>query len=71
MHVNDILSMIEKQREEVEKELLLNLDSDVQMVNEVAAYVFESGGKRKNPLSWSAIRRLCSRLWQTRRQISR
>lgn len=50
MHVNDILSMIEKQREEVEKELLLNLDSDVQMVNEVASYVFESGGKRLRPV---------------------
>lgn len=50
MQVNDILSMIEKQRDEVEKELLKHLDSDVQMVNEVAGYVFESGGKRLRPV---------------------
>lgn len=50
MQVNDILSMIAKQRDEVEKELLKHLDSDVQMVNEVASYVFESGGKRMRPV---------------------
>ncbi len=42
--------MVENQRDEVEKELLANLDSDVPMVNEVASYVFESGGKRLRPV---------------------
>lgn len=50
MQINSILSMVEKQIEDVEKELLANLDSDVQMVNEVASYVFESGGKRLRPV---------------------
>ena len=44
MNINDVLKLVEKEREAVEKNLIDNLDSDVEMVNKVASYVFESGG---------------------------
>ena len=50
MDISKIYEMIEWEMGEVEKELLLNLDSSVEMVNDVAAYVFESGGKRLRPV---------------------
>jgi len=50
MNINDVLKLVEKERDAVEKELLRNLDSDVEMVNKVASYVFESGGKRLRPV---------------------
>jgi len=50
MNISDVLELVSAQREAVEKELLDNLDSDVKMVNEVASYVFESGGKRLRPV---------------------
>lgn len=50
MNINDVLALVDKERDAVEKELLANLDSDVKMVNEVASYVFESGGKRLRPV---------------------
>lgn len=50
MDINTIYSMIKKDVEKIEDELIRNLDSDVDMVNEVAAYVFESGGKRLRPV---------------------
>jgi octaprenyl-diphosphate synthase len=50
MDINYVYQMIKTEVESVEKELLSNLDSDVDMVNEVASYVFESGGKRLRPV---------------------
>lgn len=50
MNISDVLKLVEKQRESVEQNLLDNLDSDVEMVNKVASYVFESGGKRLRPV---------------------
>ncbi|MGE4317889.1 MAG: polyprenyl synthetase family protein [Deferribacterales bacterium] len=50
MNINDVLALVKNEREAVEKELIANLDSDVKMVNEVASYVFESGGKRLRPV---------------------
>lgn len=50
MNISDVLKLVENEREAVEKNLLDNLDSDVEMVNKVASYVFESGGKRLRPV---------------------
>lgn len=50
MDINTIYSMIKKEVDSIEEELIKNLDSDVEMVNEVASYVFESGGKRLRPV---------------------
>ncbi len=50
MDINDVLTLVAKEREAVEQNLLDNLDSDVEMVNKVASYVFESGGKRLRPV---------------------
>ncbi|MGD9808608.1 MAG: polyprenyl synthetase family protein [Deferribacterales bacterium] len=50
MNINDVLKLVENEREAVEKNLIDNLDSDVEMVNKVASYVFESGGKRLRPV---------------------
>ncbi|MEF3255516.1 MAG: polyprenyl synthetase family protein [Deferribacterales bacterium] len=47
VRVNDL---VKGKLEELEKELRRNLDSDVEMVNEVAYYVFDSGGKRLRPV---------------------
>lgn len=49
MNINDVLTLVSAERDAVE-ELLANLDSDVKLVNEVASYVFESGGKRLRPV---------------------
>ncbi|PLX70970.1 MAG: polyprenyl synthetase family protein [Denitrovibrio sp.] len=50
MNINDVLELVSKERDAVEQNLLENLDSDVEMVNKVASYVFESGGKRLRPV---------------------
>lgn len=50
MDISKVYEIVQYEMGEVEKELLLNLDSSVYMVNDVAAYVFESGGKRLRPL---------------------
>lgn len=50
MNINDVLKLVENERDAVEKNLIENLDSDVEMVNKVASYVFESGGKRLRPV---------------------
>lgn len=50
MNINDVLELVKDERETVEAELIKNLDSDVKVVNEVASYVFESGGKRMRPV---------------------
>lgn len=50
MNINKVLELVSEEREAVEKNLLDNLDSDVEMVNKVASYVFESGGKRLRPV---------------------
>ncbi|PLX69898.1 MAG: polyprenyl synthetase family protein [Denitrovibrio sp.] len=50
MNINDVLELVTDEREAVEKNLIDNLDSDVEMVNKVASYVFESGGKRLRPV---------------------
>jgi len=50
MNINDVLKLVEGEREAVENNLIENLDSDVEMVNKVASYVFESGGKRLRPV---------------------
>lgn len=50
MNINDVLALVSTERDAVEKELIANLDSDVKLVNEVASYVFESGGKRLRPV---------------------
>lgn len=50
MNINDVLELVKDEREAVEAELKANLDSDVKVVNEVASYVFESGGKRLRPV---------------------
>lgn len=50
MNINDVLELVSAQREAVEQNLIENLDSDVEMVNKVASYVFESGGKRLRPV---------------------
>lgn len=50
MDIQKVYDLIETDIENVDKELYGNLDSDVEMVNEVASYVFESGGKRLRPV---------------------
>lgn len=50
MDISKVYEIVQYEIGEVEKELLLNLDSSVDMVNDVAAYVFESGGKRLRPV---------------------
>ncbi|ADD67969.1 Trans-hexaprenyltranstransferase [Denitrovibrio acetiphilus DSM 12809] len=50
MNINDVMKLVENEREAVEKNLIDNLDSDVEMVNKVAEYIFESGGKRLRPV---------------------
>jgi octaprenyl-diphosphate synthase len=50
MNINDVLKLVENEIAAVEANLLENLDSDVEMVNKVASYVFESGGKRLRPV---------------------
>lgn len=50
MDISKVYEIVQYEMGEVEKELLLNLDSSVDMVNDVAAYVFESGGKRLRPV---------------------
>jgi len=50
MNINDVYSLIEQEMNDVNTELTKNLDSEVEMVNEVASYVFESGGKRLRPV---------------------
>ncbi len=50
MNINEVYSLIESEINEVNSELQRNLDSDVEMVNEVASYVFQSGGKRLRPV---------------------
>jgi len=59
MDINYVYQMIMPEMESVEKELLRNLDSDVEMVNEVASYVFESGGKRLRPVFMVLASKLC------------
>ncbi len=50
MNISDVTQLVKDKLELLENELKRNLDSDVQMVNEVAYYVFESGGKRLRPV---------------------
>ncbi|MCX8084548.1 MAG: polyprenyl synthetase family protein [Calditerrivibrio sp.] len=50
MNINDVTALVRDKLEQLEVELKRNLDSDVNMVNEVAYYVFESGGKRLRPV---------------------
>jgi len=50
MNISDVTYLIKEKLDLLESELKNNLDSDVQMVNEVAYYVFESGGKRLRPV---------------------
>lgn len=50
MNISDVTQLVQKKLDLLEAELKRNLDSDVQMVNEVAYYVFESGGKRLRPI---------------------
>ncbi len=50
MDINEVYSLIENEINSVNLELKRNLDSEVEMVNEVASYVFESGGKRLRPV---------------------
>lgn len=50
MKINDVYSLIEQEMKDVDSELINNLDSEVEMVNDVASYVFESGGKRLRPV---------------------
>ncbi|MGA1846509.1 polyprenyl synthetase family protein [Deferribacter abyssi] len=50
MTLNEVMELVKDDIKEVEEELLKNLDSEVQMVNEVASYVFRSGGKRLRPI---------------------
>ncbi|MBZ4672161.1 polyprenyl synthetase family protein [Deferribacterales bacterium Es71-Z0220] len=59
MDINYVYQMIMPEMESVEKELIRNLDSDVEMVNEVASYVFESGGKRLRPVFMVLASKLC------------
>jgi len=44
-------NFLKEDMEEVKKELYSNLDSDVELVNEVAGYVLDSGGKRLRPMA--------------------
>lgn len=48
--INEVFELLKDDIKSVEEELLKNLDSEVQMVNEVASYVFKSGGKRLRPV---------------------
>ncbi|MGA1862176.1 polyprenyl synthetase family protein [Deferribacter thermophilus] len=48
--INQVFDLLKDEIKNVEEELLRNLDSEVQMVNEVASYVFKSGGKRLRPV---------------------
>ncbi|ADR18474.1 polyprenyl synthetase family protein [Calditerrivibrio nitroreducens] len=50
MNISDITALVKDKLALLEEELKKNLDSDVEMVNEVAYYVFESGGKRLRPI---------------------
>lgn len=50
MNISDVTYLVKDKLELLEEELKKNLDSDVKMVNEVAYYVFESGGKRLRPI---------------------
>ena len=59
MNIDEIMSLAARDIEAVEKELLRNLDSDVKLVNEVASYVFESGGKRLRPVFLILAAKLC------------
>ena len=58
MNINDVLELVKTDIEDVEQNLIDNLDSEVQMVNEVASYVFESGGKRMRPVFLNLSSRL-------------
>ena len=44
-------NFLKEDMEKVKKELYSNLDSDVELVNEVAGYVLDSGGKRLRPMA--------------------
>lgn len=59
MQLQDVTNLIKKELELVEKELIDNLDSSVEMVNEVISYVFESGGKRIRPVFLILSSKLC------------
>ncbi|MCA1927239.1 MAG: polyprenyl synthetase family protein [Calditerrivibrio sp.] len=50
MNITDVLGLVKDKLNLLEKELKNNLDSDIEMVNEVAYYVFQSGGKRLRPV---------------------
>lgn len=50
MNIDSIMELVKDDIEAIEKNLLDNLDSEVVLVNEVASYVFESGGKRMRPV---------------------
>jgi octaprenyl-diphosphate synthase len=50
MNINSVMELVKQEIAAVEKNILDNLDSEVGMVNEVASYVFESGGKRMRPV---------------------
>lgn len=50
MNISEVYEIVQGEMNDVEKELIANLDSSVDMVNDVAAYVFESGGKRLRPV---------------------
>lgn len=50
MNITDVLGLVKDKLNLLEKELKSNLDSDIEMVNEVAYYVFQSGGKRLRPV---------------------
>lgn len=59
MNISYVYQMIKPEMDDVKKELFRNLDSDVQMVNEVASYVLESGGKRLRPVFMVLSSKLC------------
>lgn len=50
MDISEVTELIQDKLVKLEDELKKNLDSDVEMVNEVAYYVFKSGGKRLRPI---------------------
>jgi octaprenyl-diphosphate synthase len=58
MNINDVFSLVKEDIDAVEKNLIENLDSEVEMVNKVASYVFESGGKRMRPVFLNLTSRL-------------
>lgn len=58
MNIDSVMTLVKDDITAVEQNLLDNLDSEVGMVNEVASYVFESGGKRMRPVFLSLAARL-------------